>query len=71
MADDRTAEELQREKLMLEIEKLRQDILAQNERLQRERDVDARERWKLLIAGLAGGAALFGAGAAFFKVLSP
>jgi hypothetical protein len=49
--DERTTEELQRAKLMLEIRKLEQDILAQDIRLKRE--------GRTMILAALGGAATF------------
>lgn len=59
--DARSVEELQREKLMLEIQKLRQDMI------QAQR-ADQREGWKLLVAFVGGGAAFLAAAAAIGKV---
>jgi len=60
--DTRSVEELQRVKLLLEIEKLRADILKQNH--------DMRHDWlKLLVAAIAGTAALYGSAFALFSLL--
>ncbi len=59
--DDRSLDELKREKLMLEIQRLRQDMV------QAQR-ADRREALKLAITFLAGGAAFLGAAAAFGKL---
>jgi len=60
---------------MLEIEKLRQDMLAQNERLQRERESHEvgirREGVRLVLAFVAGGATFLGGLAAFVKLVLP
>jgi len=67
-----TIEDLQRDKLMLEIRKLEQDILAQNERLAMERsrlDIEMRrDRWFLPLSFIGGGAGLLAAAAAMGKL---
>lgn len=74
--EDRSLEDLQRVKVMLEIEKLRQDMnlnqrkfdadmLAQNQRMDIER---RRDRWFLPLSFLAGGAGVLAAAAAMGKL---
>ena len=59
-ADPRTTEQLEREKLVLEIRKLEQDILAQDIRLKREGR-------NIIIAAFGGAATFLAAAAAFGK----
>jgi hypothetical protein len=71
--DERTIEELQREKLMLEIEKLRRDILHQQARFDQDRialEVRLRrEGWQLVLGTIGGATAILVAAAGLLKLL--